>query len=135
MWADILAQTSTELADFEAQEVTLPTYTHVTTTLVYPSTSRPLPAYVSSQPHVQCFFDGGAASKQGTGGFVVFGISGQCLTAQARFYGEEMNTNNRAEVFALKGLMEWLAGEPSVWSRPGIVVYGDSQLIINFCNR
>jgi hypothetical protein len=110
MWADILAQTSTELADFEAQTITLPTYTHVTTPLVYPSTSRPLPAYVSSHPHVQCFFDGGAASKQGTGGFVVFGVSGHCLTAQARFYGDEMNTNNRAEVFALKDLMEWLAG-------------------------
>ena len=66
---------------------------------------------------------------------MVFGISGQCLTAQARFYGEEMNTNNRAEVFALKNLMEWLSGEPSVWNKPGIVVYGDSQLIINFCNR
>jgi ribonuclease HI len=55
--------------------------------------------------------------------------------AQAKYYGEELGTNNRAEVYALKDLMEWLANNPKVWKPPAIVVYGDSQLIINFCNR
>ena len=55
--------------------------------------------------------------------------------AQAKYYGEELGTNNRAEVYALKDMMEWLANNPMVWKPPAIVIYGDSQLIINFCNR
>ena len=90
---------------------------------------------VANHPHVQGFFDGGAANKIGTGGFVVFDCSGECLVAQAKYYGEELGTNNRAEVYALKDMMEWLANNPMVWKPPAIVIYGDSQLIINFCNR
>ena len=62
---------------------------------------------VANHPHVQGFFDGGAANKIGTGGFVVFDRSGECLVAQAKYYGEELGTNNRAEVYALKDMMEY----------------------------
>jgi ribonuclease HI len=85
---------------------------------------------------VQAFFDGGAAEKLGTGGFVVFDQTGKCATAWALFYGEELGTNNRAEARALQDLMAWLANHRTCWEgAPAIVIYGDSQLIINFCNR
>jgi ribonuclease HI len=72
----------------------------------------------------------------GTGGFVVFGHEEHCLVAKASYYGELWNTNNRAELHALLQLMEWLEHNQSRLSNaPAIVIYGDSQLIINFCNR
>jgi ribonuclease HI len=57
----------------------------------------------------------------------VFGGSGECLTAQARFYGEALHTNNRAEVKALEELMGWLGDNRQAWgAAPAVVVYGDS---------
>lgn len=70
----------------------------------------------------------------GTGGFVVFDDQGECLVADARFYGGDLPTNNRAEVRALWDLMRWLAVEKPDPALP-VVVFGDSQLVINFCNR
>jgi hypothetical protein len=60
----------------EEEDVELPTFTHVQKTITYPDTSRPLPAKVEKLPHLTAFFDGGAAKRLGTGGFVVF--SGVC---------------------------------------------------------
>ena len=86
-------------------------------------------------PHITAFFDGGAAQKLGTGGFIVFDAGGKCLRAQASYYGEELATNNRAEAKALEELMTWLV-DTRCWEKgQAVVVYGDSQLIINFCNR
>jgi hypothetical protein len=93
----------------EGEEVELPTYQHQNKTITYPATSRPLPARILGTPHITAFFDGGAAKKLGTGGFIVFGRDGMCLKAQASFYGETLGTNNRAEAKALEELMEWLA--------------------------
>jgi hypothetical protein len=81
MWADIIKGANTELPNPEEEEMSLPTYKHVTATITYPVTSRPLPPTVANHPHVQGFFDGGAASKVGTGGFVIFDRSGECLVA------------------------------------------------------
>jgi ribonuclease HI len=72
----------------------------------------------------------------GTGGFAVFSGDDRCIAAQALYYGEELGTNNRAKAKALEDLMTWLASNLGSWEgAPAIVIYGDSQLIINFCNR
>lgn len=44
------------------------------------------------------WFDGGSASKLGTGGFVVWDAEGRLLTAQAEWYGDSKTTNNEAEL-------------------------------------
>lgn len=72
MWAEVLEGANTELPDDDNDDITLPTFVHVPTRITYPVTSRPLPPMVIKNPHVQAFFDGGAAGKIGTGGFVVF---------------------------------------------------------------
>jgi hypothetical protein len=36
---------------------------------------------VNEAAHITAFFDGGAAKKEGTGGFVVYGSTDQCITA------------------------------------------------------
>ena len=72
LWADILGEANTDLHSPGEEDISLPTYKHVTATITYPVTSRPLPSLVANHPHIQGFFDGGAASKIGTGGFVVF---------------------------------------------------------------
>lgn len=120
----------------EEEDLALPVFEHKTKTITYPTASRPLPPQVAKAPHIQAFFDGGAAGKQGTGGFVVFGTDEVCMVAHAMFYGENLGTNNRAEARALRDLMQWLAEHAHQWAnREAIVIYGDSQLIINFCNR
>jgi ribonuclease HI len=120
----------------EAEEkVELPTFRHEDIAIRYPDTSRPLPAKVQHTPHLTAFFDGGAAKKVGTGGFIVFSPEGECIRAQASFYGEELGTNNRAEARALQELMQWLVHTRSWEKGQALVVYGDSQLVINFCNR
>jgi hypothetical protein len=68
----MLEGANTELPGEDDENISLPTFTHVSNTITYPATSRPLPTAVASHPHVQCFFDGGAAGKIGTGGFIVF---------------------------------------------------------------
>jgi hypothetical protein len=73
MWAELLEGANTELPEATTEVITLPTFEHVATNIIYPVTSRPLPKEVADNPHVQAFFDGGAAGKLGTGGFVVFG--------------------------------------------------------------
>ena len=65
----------------DEEEVELPTFQHVDKAIVYPATSRPLPARVLGAPHVTAFFDGGAAGKVGTVGVVVFGVGGECIKA------------------------------------------------------
>lgn len=80
-----------------------------------------------TNPHVQGFFDGGAAGQVGTGGFIIFDESGKCIVAQAMYYGENWNTNNRSEVHALCNMMTWLEMHPSaIKNVPAIIVYGDS---------
>lgn len=95
----------------EQPPITLPTFEHHTHAISYPSQTSSLPRQITDQPHVTAFFDGGAAQKLGTGGFIVFGMSGECLVARALFYGEEITTNNKAEARALLDLMKWLAAE------------------------
>jgi PAS domain-containing protein len=136
LWVEALEGASRGMREPEEADVKLPTFEHRGHHITYPDTSRPLPTRVASSPHVTAFFDGGAAKKLGTGGFVVFEPGGTCLTAQARYYGEELDTNNRAEAMALQELMEWLVEHRSAWGgAPAVVIFGDSQLIINFCNR
>ena len=42
-------------------------------------------------------FDGGAAGKTGTGGFLVWGPHAELLQARALWYGSSVSTNNVAE--------------------------------------
>ncbi len=58
------------------------------------------------------------------------------IGAVALHFGEQAATNNAAEVQALLALMQWLLAEQARWrGTKGIVVRGDSKLIIDFCNR
>ena len=54
----------------------------------------------------------------------------------ARYYWESLVTNNKTEAHALQELMGWLAANKEKWGDArAVVIFGDSQLIINFCNR
>lgn len=66
---------------------------------------------------------------------MVFEPGGVCRQAWASYYGERVGTNNRAEATALGEVMEWLAQHADELGGAPIVVYGDSQLVMNFCNR
>jgi ribonuclease HI len=49
------------------------------------------------------------------------------MVSQAKYYGESWNTNNRAEVHALRDLMGWLGEHQEKLGKvPAIVIYGDS---------
>jgi hypothetical protein len=72
MWAEVLEGANLELLDQGDEVIDLPRFTHQHKNIIYPITARPLPNYVTENPHLQCFFDGGAASKLGTGGYVIF---------------------------------------------------------------
>lgn len=136
MWAEALEGASRWVRVEDTEQVELPTFQHTDKLITYPVTSRPLPARIRGAAHAVAFFDGGAAQKLGTGGFVVYNGEGKCVTAQARFYGDELPTNNKAEAKALEELMGWLAENQGEWGEaPAVVVYGDSQLVVNFCNR
>jgi hypothetical protein len=52
MWAELLEGANTELPEAADETITLPTFEHVATNIVYPATSRPLPKVVVDNPHV-----------------------------------------------------------------------------------
>lgn len=138
LWGASAFGTALASKDMQVQDeepVELPTFQHKDKTIRYPATSKPLPCSVTGTPHITAFFDGGAAKQLGTGGFIIFGSDGGCIAAQANFYGEEAATNNRAEIRALQDLMAWLVEHRVKLKERAVVIYGDSQLIVNFCNR
>lgn len=53
-------------------------------------------------------FDGGAAQRQGTGGFLIWGLQGELVHAQAIWYGDSVATNNVAECSAMRDALCWL---------------------------
>jgi hypothetical protein len=114
MWAELLEGANTKLPDTNDETIELPTFLHTPTTINYPAMSKPLPNIVVNNPHVQAFFNGGAAGKVGTGGFIVFDNHESCVVAHVRHYGDEWNTNNRSEIHALQELMVWLSSHESL---------------------
>ena len=52
MWAELLEGANTELPEATDEIISLPTFEHVPTTIIYPVTSRPLPKEVVENPHV-----------------------------------------------------------------------------------
>ena len=81
MWAEALEGASRWTGGGDDEPLALPTFMHEDRMITYPATSRPLPAKVNAAAHVTAFFDGGAAKGLGTGGFVVYGGTGKCITA------------------------------------------------------
>ena len=130
LWVEALEGGARGMQEAGEEPIQLPTYQHEDKTLRYPAKARPIPQKVTAAPHITGFFDGGAAKRKGTGGFVVFGSAGECITAQGEYYGEEVETNNRAEILALVGLMQWLVQHPGEWEGQAIIIFGDSELII-----
>jgi hypothetical protein len=63
------------------EEIKLPKFEHQDLEVAYPSSANHLPKRVATGPHATAFFDGGAAKKLGTGGYIVFDAGGCCLTA------------------------------------------------------
>ena len=49
------------------------------------------------ETYVACF-DGGAAIKQGTAGFVVHGLNGNWLVGKALWFGKTWTANNKVGV-------------------------------------
>ena len=79
------------------------------------------------------YFDGGCAKKEGTGGYALYSGDGKQFGGEGRFYGKEVQTNNEAEATALRDAMTFSKNNKHLWEgHPGLVVYGDSELIINF---
>ena len=136
MWVEALEAAAPDDTEEGGELVELPTFTHRELTLKYPSSTNSLPKGVTNGPHWGGFFDGGAAKSVGTGGFVVFEPGGRCKAAHAEYYGEGTPTNNRAEAAALVGLMRWFQKhEELLGPLTPVVVFGDSKLLIDFCNR
>lgn len=69
------------------------------------------------------------------GGYLAFNSLGSCIFAFGKWYGNRYNTNNQAEMLALKQLLLQLKGMDLPDECKLIRVYGDSQLIVDFCNR
>ena len=53
-------------------------------------------------------FDGGAAGKKGTGGFLVWGPNAELLHVDTLCYGDNVPTNNVAEALAALDTLEWV---------------------------
>ena len=72
----------------------------------------------------------------GTGGYAIFHPAKGCLHARAEWYGEATPSNNKAEMRALVEALTWVRGHLEAAEGVGEgVVYGDSALVISFCNR
>ena len=52
MWAELLEGANTKLPEATEDIITLPTFEHVPTTIIYLVNSRPLPREVVKKPHV-----------------------------------------------------------------------------------
>jgi hypothetical protein len=52
MWAELLEGANTKLPEATDDIITLPTFEHVPTTIIYPVTSHLLPKEVVENPHV-----------------------------------------------------------------------------------
>jgi hypothetical protein len=127
LWTEALEGASRAMRREGEEDVELPVFPHTDKIIKYPATSRPLPARITASRHITAFFDGGAAKRLGTGGFCVFSGEGLCIHAQACYYGDLLETNNRAEAKALEQLMGWLAAHREMWDgAPAVVIYGDS---------
>ena len=77
-------------------------------------------------------FDGGAAKREGTGGVLIWNTESRVEVAQALWFGQERPTVNVAEMDALEWGLEKLC-ELDVMG--GVLVLGDSYLVIDFCTR
>ena len=81
---------------------------------------------------MQAYFDGACQRHLGCGGCLLFRPDGQLLRAASVYYGAEVPTNNTAEGSAMLDclkLVDDVEWQPS-WQ--GLVVKGDSSLIVSF---
>ena len=70
-------------------------------------------------------FEGVAAGKKGTGGFLVWGPNAELLHAHAFWYGDSVSKSNIAEALARLDALEWVALLEKDRSKQ-VVVLGDS---------
>lgn len=81
-------------------------------------------------------FDGGAAKKEGTGGFLVWNRDWELLHAAALWFGSDVPTVNKAEFRALLSGVRWLVDNVQPECRPcNVTIIGDSRLVLDFCSR
>ena len=109
--------------DKHSHTLECPHVEHVDVTIPMPSTTASEGGSTRSDYLVT--FDGGAASALGTGGFLVWGPSGELRAARAIWYGKRAVTNNVAEAFALLEALQWLE-DWGVERCARILVLGDS---------
>ena len=93
------------------------------------------PVNLANADTMVAFFDGGAANKYGTGGFVVYNNTGTAMHMSALWYGKERHTVNEAEATELLDLMNFLACITSWEDIHQVVIFGDSRLVIDFMNQ
>ena len=77
-------------------------------------------------------FDGSASEQVGTGGVLIWNAESRVEVAQALWFGQERPTVNVAEMGALEWGMEKLL---ELGVAGGVLVLGDSSLVIDFCTR
>ena len=77
-------------------------------------------------------FDGSASGQVGTGGVLIWNAESRVEVAQALWFGQEWPTVNVAEM----GALEWGMGKLlELGVAGGVLVLGDSSLVIDFCTR
>ncbi len=58
------------------------------------------------------------------------------MAAVSIAFGEQQPTNNAAELAALIEAMKWMVDHvQDIQGACGAIIYGDSKLIMDFCNR
>lgn len=122
------------VVDNDAGGQSCPQVVHEEVTVTMPA-ARTAGADIPRRSDLLVTFDGGAAGKTGTGGFLVWGPGAELLQARALWYGSGVSTNNVAEASAAIDAFEWVANLDASRSKR-VVVLGDSQLVLDFiCRR
>lgn len=101
-----------------------------------PGTLEMLPPDVKPERVCTAFFDGGSAGHVGTAGYVCYAPSGKLWFGAGVKLPTTQHTNNAAELAACTHLLLELQRRGELpESAEGVVMHGDSQLIISYLNR
>ena len=95
-------------AALEGDAEGVPQVEHVDRELRMPQGKKRAAPGVDESSAMRVYFDGRSADKLGSGGFVAFSPTGECLGGAAYNYGAEAGTVNAAELESLKRALEWV---------------------------
>lgn len=98
-----------------------------------PKASREWTMESQQEDEYRLYFDGGCPGGIGSGGYLMYAPSGECIGGGARWYGKSAPTNNVAEASAVVDGLRYVSGCDVNINR--LTVIGDSDLVINFMTR